>query len=150
SLFRYSACLGTSGFVAAGIELRDQLEACGHPPPERIYLPCGTMGSVAGLVLGLRAAGLSCTVVAVKVVPQKSTDVAAIGRLCTETNGELHRRDADFPLIATPLAGLEFRTEFLGAGYADVTAESREAVRLAAEHGILLDTTYSGKAMACL
>ena len=48
-------------------------------------------------------------------------------------------------------AQLEFRTEFAGEGYALATPECREAVALALElEDFRLDTTYSGKALACL
>ena len=48
-------------------------------------------------------------------------------------------------------AHLEFRTEFAGEGYAVPTPECVEAVALARdlEHW-KIDTTYSGKALACL
>ena len=48
-------------------------------------------------------------------------------------------------------AHLEFRTEFAGEGYAMPTPECVEAVALARDlEGFRLDTTYSGKALACL
>jgi hypothetical protein len=39
---------------------------------------------------------------------------------------------------------------FLGEGYGRASAASREAVAIAAEHGLLLDPIYTGKVMAAL
>jgi len=144
-----SSPMGTLGFVDAGMELATQLSAAGIDGPVRVYLPCGTMGSVAGLLLGLRAAGLPATVVSVKVVPQPTVNAAAVLRLAAAVQELLPpalRSSAD------ELSGsLEFRAEFAGDGYALTTPECIEAVALARElAGAKLDTTYSGKALACL
>lgn len=146
-----SSVAGTAGFVAAGLELAAQFRAAGLDGPARIYLPCGTMGSVAGLALGLQVAGLPATVVSVKVVPQEQVSAAAVGQLATDTNLALHRLDPAFPPLDAPAGGVEFRSGFLGAGYAEPTAEGLEAIRLAADlEGFRVDSTYSGKALACL
>ena len=144
-----SSPLGSLGFVDAGAELATQLVASGLTAPVRVYLPCGTMGSVAGLLVGLGRAGIAATVVSVKVVPQNVVDAAAVLQLTGETERLLP------PLAMTngksSGADLEFRTEFAGEGYAMPTPEAREAVALARDlEGFRLDTTYSGKALACL
>jgi 1-aminocyclopropane-1-carboxylate deaminase/D-cysteine desulfhydrase-like pyridoxal-dependent ACC family enzyme len=55
------------------------------------------------------------------------------------------------PSTAELAARLEFRPEFAGDGYALPTPECLEATALALElEGFKLDTTYSGKALACL
>ncbi|MEO7387224.1 MAG: pyridoxal-phosphate dependent enzyme [Gammaproteobacteria bacterium] len=144
-----SSPLGSLGFVDAGAELAAQLAAGGVDGPLRVYLPCGTMGSVAGLLVGLRVAGVDATVVSVKVVPQVVVDAAAVLRLASEVTRLLPPELA--PAAEELAARLEFRAEFAGAGYAVPTPECVEAVALAAEHqGIKLDTTYSGKALACV
>ena len=144
-----SSPVGSLGFVDAGIELAAQLAARGLNGPVRIYLPCGTMGSVAGLLVGLHLARIAATVVSVKVVPQNVVDAAAVLRLAASVRELL-------PTGPTGLAGelgahLEFRREFAGDGYALPTPEALEAVAMARElEGFKLDTTYSGKALACL
>ena len=46
---------------------------------------------------------------------------------------------------------LWFDADFIGPGYAEISAEGIAAVRLAARsEGVLLDTTYTGKAFAGL
>lgn len=146
-----SSVLGTAGFVAAGVEFAAQFRSAGLGSPARIYLPCGTMGSVAGLALGLAVAGLPATVVGVKVVPQETVSGAAIRRLVEATNQELHRRDPAFPLLPDAHQRIELRPGYLGEGYAHATPEARAAEKLALElEGMKVDTTYSAKALACL
>jgi D-cysteine desulfhydrase len=144
-----SSPLGSLGFVDAGGELATQLDAAGVTGPIRVYLPCGTMGSVAGLLVGLRRASVPATVVSVKVVPQNVVDAAAVLRLTAAVGDLLPPGTA--PAMDDLAAHLEFRTEFAGEGYAMPTPECVEAVALARDlEGFRLDTTYSGKALACL
>ncbi|MBL8201433.1 MAG: pyridoxal-phosphate dependent enzyme [Chromatiales bacterium] len=144
-----SSPLGSLGFVDAGAELAAQLAARRIGGPVRIYLPCGTMGSVAGLLVGLRMARVPATVVSVKVVPQHVVDAAAVLRLAGDICELLRAGTA--PSAEDLAAHLEFRGEFAGEGYAIPTPECVEAVALARDlEGLKLDTTYSGKALACL
>ena len=144
-----SSALGCLGFVDAAGELSTQLAAAGVNGKVRVYLPCGTMGSIAGLLVGLRRARAEATVVSVKVVPQNVVDATAVLRLATAVDALLPPGGAG---RADELdAHLEFRQEFAGEGYALPTMESLEAVELAEDlEGFKLDTTYSGKALACL
>jgi len=144
-----SSPLGSLGFVDAGAELAAQLTDAGVTGPVRVYLPCGTMGSVAGLLIGLRRAGVNATVVSVKVVPQNVVDAAAVLQLAAAIRPLLPAGTA--PPTDDLVAHLEFRAEFAGEGYAVPTPECVEAVTLARdlEHW-KIDTTYSGKALACL
>ena len=144
-----SSALGCLGFVDAAAELSTQLAAAGTGGNLRVYLPCGTMGSVAGLLVGLRMARVKATVVSVKVVPQNVVDATAVLKLAAAVEALLPARLAG--RTGDREAQLEFRTEFAGDGYALPTAESLEAVAMARDlEGFKLDTTYSGKALACL
>lgn len=144
-----SSPLGSLGFVDAGAELAAQLAEQGVTDPVRVYLPCGTMGSVAGLLIGLRRAGVPATVVSVKVVPQNVVDAAAVLGVAAAIRALLPAGTA--PPMDDLAAHLEFRPEFAGEGYALPTPECLEAVALARDlENLRLDTTYSGKALACL
>jgi 1-aminocyclopropane-1-carboxylate deaminase/D-cysteine desulfhydrase-like pyridoxal-dependent ACC family enzyme len=146
-----SSPLGCLGFVNAALELKNQLDAAALPPPDVIYLPLGTTGTLAGLQLGLRIAGLDTRVTAVRVVREDVADPARWRRLYRQA-GELLA--ADVPMVlGLPDAdtGLEVRHEFFGPGYARYTPEGMAACRRArALAGIGLEGTYSGKAFACL
>jgi D-cysteine desulfhydrase len=142
---------GTVGYVNAAFELAAQIRAGQAPEPDFIYLPLGTMGTVAGLAAGLAASGLSSRVVAVRVVIEQIADETRTRRLGARTADLLHRLDPAFPAIAAAAMNLEVRDEFLGEGYAVPTAAAREAVSWAAsELGLGLETTYSGKALSAL
>ena len=142
---------GSAGYVNAAFELAAQIRAGQAPEPELIYLPLGTMGTVAGLAAGLAAAGLSSRVVAVRVVIEKIADEARTRRLGAKTAALLHRLDRAFPPVREDDLNLEVRDEFLGDGYAVPTAAARRAVEwAAAEPGLTLETTYSGKALSAL
>jgi 1-aminocyclopropane-1-carboxylate deaminase/D-cysteine desulfhydrase-like pyridoxal-dependent ACC family enzyme len=146
-----SSPLGTIGFVAAGFEIAAQLAELGVPGPVRIYVACGTMGSVAGLVLGLYLAGSDATVVAVPILPAERVSASAIVALCDAASELMHARDASVPVCPDPQSRLEFRGGFLGAGYAQATPEGLEAMQLAeALAGLKVETTYTAKALACL
>ncbi|CAN5207123.1 pyridoxal-phosphate dependent enzyme [soil metagenome] len=144
-----SSILGTIGFVSAGLELASQVRRAEIPPPRRIYVALGTMGTAAGLLLGLRAAKLDATVVAVRVVPSRIANPRAFACLYRNTGRLLRRLDDSFP--DCPLAGIEFRDELFGEGYASFTPEGMRAVAMAREHaGLSLEGTYTGKAFAAL
>ena len=144
--------LGSIGFVDAAFELAGQLAAQHRAPPDFVYLPAGTLGTVLGLCLGLMLAGLDqVRVIAARVVPGKSSTLERLAGEAGELNRRLRALDPAVPLLAAPLRNLELRDEFLGAGYADETPAALAAVADAAERfGLRLEGTYSGKAWACL
>ena len=146
-----SSWQGSVGFVNAARELARQVREGELPEPDLIYLPLGTMGTVAGLAAGLAAAGLGSRVVAVRVVIGKIADERRTRRLAVKTATLLNRLDPRFPVPAPGNLNLEVRDEFLGEGYAVPTPAAEQAVRWAAEHaGLTLETTYSGKALSAL
>jgi D-cysteine desulfhydrase len=141
--------LGAAGFVGAVFELVGQLRAAHRPVPDFIYAAGGTMGTVIGLSLGLRAAGLPTRIVAPRAVPSGTTAAERLAALVIEINRELHARDASFPLFGDPLANIELRPEFFGTGYAEATPGAVEAVTLMRElQNVKLETTYTGKGFA--
>ncbi len=145
-----SSWSGSVGFVAAAAELAAQLRRDEAPAPERIYLPLGTMGSVAGLAVGLRAAGLTTTVVAVRVVEPTVAGDEKLVRFGNKIVAMCQQIDPAFSAAGWERL-IELREEFLGGGYAVATPEAVEAVTIARQSlGIELETTYSGKAMAAL
>ncbi|HEX7598966.1 MAG TPA: pyridoxal-phosphate dependent enzyme [Polyangia bacterium] len=141
---------GTIGFVNAAVELAGQIAAGLLPEPDRIYLPYGSTGTAAGLALGLAAVGLRATVVGVRVVPAEATNPVRTARIMDEAATLLHELDGDFPALSAKDVALEVREGFLGEGYAVPTPASQEAVALAAAHGLHLETTYTGRALAAL
>ncbi|MDD3765331.1 MAG: pyridoxal-phosphate dependent enzyme [Nevskiales bacterium] len=144
-----STALGAIGFVNAAFELRHQVEAGLLPPPEQLYVAFSSMGSVAGLAIGLALAGLPTRIQAVQVVGPQFASRARLDRLVARTLRLLARHD---PAAApNTVAPVDIRTEFFGRTYAVPTPATRQAMqRFEAATGARSDSAYSGKALACL
>ena len=144
-----SCPLGVVGFVNAAFELKKQIQQGLLPEPDFVYVACGSMGTTAGLILGLKAAGLQSKVIAVKVgdSPRKRKIVDLI----KETNYFLHKKDLEFPIFDIKENDIFFEKGFLGKGYSHPTEEAIEAIELMKDcENINLDLTYSGKAFAAV
>jgi D-cysteine desulfhydrase len=142
---------GLVGFVNAALELRGQIASGEMPEPEYIYVACGTMGTAAGLTLGLRAARLGSRVVSVRICGEKYVNTRAMIKLINETNSLLRSLDASFPKFESSEADIDIRHDYVGQRYALFTDEGMEAVSLIREcEGIKLDGTYTGKTLAAL
>jgi D-cysteine desulfhydrase len=146
-----TSSLGAVGYVNAGFELAEQIRAGALPEPAAIIVPLGSGGTVAGLALGCKLAGLRSRVIGVLVtdiLPPSARRLASLG------NATLHRlRRVDRSLSAAPLtaADIEIERGFLGAGYGAVTDDGLAAARLIADsEGVALETTYTAKAGAAL
>lgn len=146
-----STPLGSIGFVNAAFELRRQIDAGIVPVPERLYVAFSSMGTVAGLSLGLGMAGLSprTRIQAVQVVDSHFASHEKLQRLQQKTCDYLAKLD---PAAATAeAAAVDIRTEFFGERYAVATSATRDAMRRFQDAtGARSDSAYSGKAMACL
>lgn len=146
-----SSPAGVLGFVNAGLELGQQVEAGLLDEPDWIYLPVGSMGSAAGLALGLQVAGLATRIAGVRVVEKAYANPWKLKKLLTETVAFGRRHGMDLGDFQSALEQISMRDEFIGDGYAHPTPQAVEAAQLCKERvGIRLDSTYSAKAMAAL
>ncbi len=146
-----SSPLGATGFVNAALELRRQIASGEMPEPEYVYVACGTMGTAAGLTLGLRAAKLGGRVVSVRICGEEYVNTRAMIELISTTNSLLRSLDASFPKFEFSETDVDIRHDYVGKRYALFTDEGMEAVSLMREReGIKLDGTYTGKALAAL
>lgn len=143
-----SSWAGTVGFVNAGLEVASQVAAAAPP---RIYLATGTMGSAAGLALGLALADCAAEVHAVRVSPDWLCNEQALNALMKKTALMLYRLDASIDPALHRRARIVLRHEFFGPGYARSTPETDAAMEVASlEAGLELEPTYTGKAFAAL
>ena len=146
-----SSWLGTVGYVAAGLEFASQVDAGEIGAPQRIYIATGTMGSAAGLALGLALAGLETEVQAVRVTPETIMNRERLDRLMAKTAVMLNRLGAAVPDDIHRRARIRVRHEFFGDGYAISNPATDAAVAIARDAlGLRLEPTYTGKAMAAL
>ncbi len=141
----------TAGFVNAAFELAAQVEGGELPEPDVLYVTLGSMGTAAGLALGLRAAGLRTRVAAVQVIVDAEDDADRLLALIGETQAALHAAAPEFPVHDWSPADIEVVAGFVGTGYAAPTPEGSEAIEVAlASAGLRLDGTYTGKTLAAL
>jgi len=146
-----SSWLGTVGFVNAGLELANQVAAGDIPVPDRIYIANGTMGSSAGLALGLALAELPTELHAVRVVDSSFANPRSFARLMRKTTLMMNRLDPSIPDDLSDRTRLCWRNDFFAEGYAVSDPNTDAAVARARDDlGLSLETTYTGKAMTAL
>ena len=142
--------LGNVGFVNAGLELAEQIRAGQLPEPDRIYLPAGTCGTAAGLLAGLRLAGLRSRVIAVRVADPLFTNRLVLRTLARDVLRYLAELLPELPRPKVDDADFELLEDYLGPEYAAPTPAAVAARDWAAPR-LTLETTYTGKALAaCL
>jgi 1-aminocyclopropane-1-carboxylate deaminase/D-cysteine desulfhydrase-like pyridoxal-dependent ACC family enzyme len=147
-----SSVAGTLGFVNAGLELCQQVEAGECPDPHALYVACGSCATAAGLAVGLCAGGMQTKVVAVRVTDALIANRTHLSRLVEGAVERLRAIDKRFPDVAkAAMACIELRHEQFGRGYGVSTPESEAASHLAHSEALLgLDPTYTSKAFAAL
>jgi len=146
-----STPLATLGYVNAALELAEQVAAKELPEPETIVVALGSGGTAAGLALGLHLAGLSSRLLAVQVSDVLPLTPEIVARLANATAELMRRRGAALPSTKIEPAAITVLTDWLGEGYGHPTPEAEQAQALLREReGLILDLTYTAKAMAAL
>ncbi len=136
-----STPLGAAAYAAAVPELAGQL---GGQPVTHLVIAAGSLGSMAGLILGTWTSGLDCQVHGYTVLWPQAEAMTRLQELLEAARCQY------FPAVAAR-PNYRILGSQLGAGYGAPTAAGLEAARLAARHdGLLLDHTYTAKAMAGL
>ena len=129
-----SSPIGALGYTTAAAEIESEA-----PPEFIVYMPTGTAGTQAGLVVGLG-------------------DHNRVRGISTGAPWDLSKMVNDLAIDTARLAGLPLPRgtavivdEFIGPGYGFRTEAAREAVYLLAQtEGILSEPIYTGKALAAL
>jgi D-cysteine desulfhydrase len=138
-----SNALGALGYVRAGLELADQIEASGVQFAA-VVLASGSAGTHSGLALALAERLPQLPVIGVTVSRPVTTQLPKVQGLAERT--------AD--LLGMPLPGafnVELWDEYFGPRYGEPNAGTLAAIKLlASQEGILLDPVYTGKAFAGL
>lgn len=143
--FGGSSALGARGYVRCGEELREQV-----PDLRTAVVALGSGGTMAGLVAALGAGSVLGVDVGALADP-----AAAVARFAAPLAAE--RRMTGKPAAEGAAGeeltaeGLRVRRDQVGSGYAALTGPVAEALRLAARtEGLVLDPTYTGRALAGL
>ena len=148
-----SVPVGILGFVNAVFELKKQIKEGLIPEPDYLYVAAGSFGTMAGLLLGLKAARLKTQLRPVLVEPIENPKALQeeIITLFKKTNRLLHDADSSFPLFDLTKNELCLNTDFTGSEYGLFIPEGNEAIATLQEtEGIKLDGTYTAKAFAGL
>ncbi|MFX1328441.1 MAG: 1-aminocyclopropane-1-carboxylate deaminase/D-cysteine desulfhydrase [Promethearchaeota archaeon] len=152
-IFGRGTPLGMLGFIDAILELNEQIKKKVIPEPDVIYLACGTTGTAAGLVVGCKLLGLKTKVHAVAVYKDFLANASNLAKNANKAVKYLRKKDKDFPKIKITKDNFELIKGYLGSGYGVKTMKGQNAVDIVfdlegKEKGFILDTTYTGKAMA--
>jgi D-cysteine desulfhydrase len=145
-----SSSLGNLGFVSAGLELARQVREGALPEPAELWVAVGTGGSLAGLVAGLRLAELKTRVVGVLVTDILPPSPRRLARRASAALRRLHRVEPAVPHIRFAPRDFTLLGGEVGPGYGAPTPAAVEAVAAAAEAGLQLETTYTGKCLGAL
>jgi 1-aminocyclopropane-1-carboxylate deaminase/D-cysteine desulfhydrase-like pyridoxal-dependent ACC family enzyme len=148
-----SNVLGAIGFINAAFELKKQIDEKLITPPDFIYIAIGSCGSVAGLLLGLKAAKLKSKIVAITIEPETFEDslLFKTKQLYEQTNQFLNSLDSTFNIYEFPFDSLIINKTFCGIQYGEPLMQSDEIIKILSEtENIKLDYTYTSKAMAAL
>jgi D-cysteine desulfhydrase len=147
-----SNALSCLGYVNAAFELKRQIQSGAIPEPDYIYVAAGSCGTTAGLIAGLRLAGLKTKVVCVRVAAGLFCDESKVASLANDTIDLLREKTfADIPPIKVEDKDIVMLHEHYGDGYGEPTAKSEAAIAMTAKSDkIKLDSTYTGKAMAAM
>ena len=143
-----SSGLADLGFVSAAFELAEQIEAGVLPEPHEIFVPIGSGGTLAGLVLGAKLAALRARLVGVLVTDILPPGPPRLARLARASLALLRRFDASVPDVGIEAADFEVTRAQLGPGYGATTPAAEAALIVAREAGLALETTYTAKCFA--
>ena len=136
-----SRASGTIGYLNATLEIAEQLHRLGVKDVT-IYLASGA--SHGGLALGAKALGLPWRINGVLI--------AHPGEYYADVEGWAHIAAERLKLgITLDKSDVIQSADYVGPGYAVVTREGVEAIRMMAEReGIILEPIYTGKALAAM
>jgi len=144
-----SDALGTLGWVNAGLELADQIRSGETERPSVIHVAAGTLGTAAGLALGLALVGQPIRVAATRITSRLITNERTLATLVRGAAAKLQLAGVDSP-VEEAIGMVEIRHGQIGRGYGKVTDEAARAEAAFAAAGLRLDDTYTAKAAADL
>jgi len=145
-----SDAIGTLGWVSAGLELAESLQRIGRTGTDRpqcIHVAAGTLGTAAGLALGLAIAECDIPIAATRITSRLITNDRALSGLVHGAAAILARTGYTAP-VERALAMAQIRQGQIGRGYGRGTPASGFALDSFAAAGLRLDDTYTAKAAA--
>jgi D-cysteine desulfhydrase len=146
-----SSVLASLGYADAAFELAEQVLAGELPEPAWIVVPLGTGGTVAGLLAGLRLAGMDTRILAITATRAPTTWRPVVMRLARAVLHRIARESGEREVSQLRLDGLVIDRRWVGPGLGQASAEGDEATTMLEElEGVHLDPVYTAKSMAAL
>ena len=95
-----SNILGTLGFVNAAFEVKNQIDCNDAKVPNLVFVPCSSLGTVAGLILGFALLGFKDTkIYGVEISKQVQDKRNKTVKLAMDTYKYMKGFDNDLPEI---------------------------------------------------
>ena len=153
SYFLYAGCsnpVATFAYVNAMLELQQQVQTGLLPTPAHVVVAAGSGATVAGLIVGTALSFPDLQVHAVQVAPGRVGPFAAchpevVKKMVAQAWQSLRRADRGASLPAQCPTRWHWHGEYFGEGYGARTAASEDAKTRAADAGLSVEHTYSGK-----
>ncbi|MBF4510360.1 MAG: pyridoxal-phosphate dependent enzyme [Aeromicrobium sp.] len=142
--------LATAGMIDAGMELAMQAVHGECPVPDCVYVAMGSMGTAAGITLGLSVAEFPTEVRAVQVTPESVASAGRLGDLIEATADAMCAFDPGCGCTVSVSTNVRVVDRYVADGYGTPTPESRRAMELGASAGLVLDETYTAKTLAAI
>lgn len=145
-----SNALGALGYVGAAMELAEQVQRGELPRPDTITVAAGTLGTVAGLAIGVAMTDVADRVVGVRIVPSVIANTWTLSRLIEGAIRLLADHGAPVPDARAAVDRVALVGDYFGGGYGQPTEAGGRAATWFGERGLVLDPTYTAKTAAAL
>jgi 1-aminocyclopropane-1-carboxylate deaminase/D-cysteine desulfhydrase-like pyridoxal-dependent ACC family enzyme len=148
-----STPLGILGFVDMMLELREQIDAGVVSRPDRIDTAAGSSGTLAGLLLGQKLAGLDdVEIVGVAVADRATANRLALDYLSDAALANLRSIEPRIPASTEPpWSSMRFDRSHFGGSYGVPTREGLHAKEMLLQlEDVTLEATYTAKTMAAM
>lgn len=140
-----SDAVGTLGWVAAGLEIAEDVAAGRIPAPKTVVTAMGSAGTAGGLWLGLRLGGLDAEVVGVRVFDRVVTHARRARKLAQAAWERLRAAGADPGPF--PDGHVTVEHGWFGAGYGTTDPQVEAAMAAGRALGLAPDVTYTARAL---
>lgn len=142
--------LSVTGMIDAGLELVMQSFQGELPEPDAVYVAAGSMGTAAGIAVGLAAGGSEAEVRAVRVTPPDMASQQGLDALIAEVQDLVCAMDGSCGCMVEIEPKARLLEGFYGDGYGEPLEAATTAIERGRKAGLVLDTTYTGRAFAAL
>jgi len=142
--------LSVTGMIDAGLELVMQAFQGELPEPDLVYVAAGSMGTAAGIAVGLAAGGCEAEVRAVRVTPPDVASQQGLDSLIGEVQDLVCAMDGSCGCTVEIEPKARLLEGFYGDGYGEPLKAATKAIGLGRTAGLVLDATYTGRAFAAL